>query len=65
MSERLLTIDDVADRLAVSTTTLRSKKFRDRLGLDVIRIGKNLRFRQSDIDNLINKNTECASQHPN
>ena len=64
MSERLLTIDDVADRLAVSTTTLRSKKFRDRLGLDVIRIGKNLRFRQTDIDNLINKNTECAGERP-
>ncbi len=62
MSERLLTIDDVARRLGVVSKTVRRRLFELRsAGLQQVQIGSNsrlVRFRESSLDRMIKRAAE-------
>lgn len=47
--ERLLSIQDVADRLGLSAKTLRDRSYRMRIGLRGIKIGRKIRFAEADL----------------
>jgi excisionase family DNA binding protein len=59
--DRLLTVRDVADRLAVSTKTVYRLKSEGRLAY--IKIGGSLRFREDDIDGLENRNRVTGNRY--
>lgn len=61
MVPRLMTIDEVADCLAIAPSTLRTKKFRNENGLNIIRVGRQIRFIREDIENFISRNMEYAN----
>ena len=60
MSDKLMTIDEVADCLSISTTTIRNKRFRQRVGLNIIRVGRSIRFSRKELLDFINRNVEVA-----
>lgn len=60
MPEKLLTIGDVADLLSISKTTLRSKEYREKHGLNIVRVGRSIRFSPKEIDAFISRNIEIA-----
>lgn len=63
MASRLMTVEDVADYLSISATTLRSIAFRKKHGLSVIRVGKAIRFSREEIESFVSRNTEsCHSE---
>jgi len=49
-SKQLLTPQDVADRLGVSTTTLSTWRCTKRYPLPYVKIGRLVRYRVSDVD---------------
>lgn len=58
---RLLTTKEVAEMLGISATTVRDPKFRKRIGLNVVRIGRQVRFSISELDAFIDRNIEHVS----
>lgn len=58
MLDKLLTINDVADLLSVSVTSVRNKHFRAREGLKIIRVGRAIRFSQKEIEDYIKRQIE-------
>lgn len=58
MPDKLLTIEEVADKLSISPGTIRSLEFRKRVGLSAVRIGRTIRFTRQEIENFINRHTE-------
>jgi hypothetical protein len=58
MFEKLMTVEEVADYLSISPYRLRNKDFRNKYGLNVIRIGGSIRFKREDIKNFVSRNTE-------
>jgi hypothetical protein len=54
----LLSKEEVAKRLSISPLSLSSQIYRARIGLPAIKIGSSLRFRESDIQRLIDKGQE-------
>jgi hypothetical protein len=57
---RLLTADEAAERLLVKPCSLQDKRFRARLGLPIVRIGRYARFSEDDIERVIEKGREPA-----
>ena len=54
MSSDLLTPEDVAEMLGVSTQTLASWRTTNRYGLPFIRIGRLVRYRTADVEDFLN-----------
>lgn len=65
MTEKLMTIDEVADYLSISTATLRNKTFRDKHNLHAIRVGRAIRFSREQIEDFISRNIEMACTEEN
>jgi excisionase family DNA binding protein len=60
MPDKLMTIEEVAEVLSVSTTTVRSKHFRNRVGLNIIRVGRSIRFSRQELESWISRHVEVA-----
>ena len=56
MNEQLININDLADQLKVPTKTIRNKLSNGSWPIEPLRIGKALRWRQSDVDAFIGGN---------
>ncbi len=59
---RLLSADEVADVLGLSPRTLRDKRYRARIGLSGVKVGKFLRFLGKDVEDLIQKSRESIGR---
>jgi hypothetical protein len=59
--ERLLSIQDVADRLGLSAQTLRDRSYRMRIGLRGIKVGRKIRFTELDLAKFIEARREGRS----
>lgn len=55
---QLLSVDQAASRLGVSPRSLVDKRYRLRLGLAAIKIGRRIGFKEIDIEKLIERNRE-------
>lgn len=55
---RVLSVEEAATRLSVSPRSLIDKRYRLRLGLAAIKIGRSVGFAEADIDKLIEKSRE-------
>ncbi len=55
---RLLTADEAGQRLNLATRSLLDKRFRLRLGLHAVKLGRALRFDEDELDALIEKSRE-------
>ena len=53
--EQLLSVDEVARRLGVSARSLLDKRYRTRIGLPCVKIGRLVKFALSDVDALIER----------
>ncbi len=51
--ERALTRDEAGARLGIAPVSLLSKIFRKRIGLPALKIGRCLRFRESDVATIL------------
>ncbi len=58
----LLTLEETAQRLGVSSLSLADKRYRNRIGLPVIKVGRRLCFEEGDIMMLIKRGRERRSQ---
>ena len=56
--EALLTLDELAHRLDVSSRRLRDRRWRARVGLKAIRVGGSLRFSAGDVSAWIKERRE-------
>jgi len=56
---KFLTVEDVADMLQVTRTTVYNLK---KKGLPFIKIGKNIRFSQEEVINWVMKNSRVVSE---
>jgi len=59
--DRLLTRDQAAAYLGVSPTTLTSWGLRGKYSLPLIKVGKSVRYRQSDLDAWLREQTVLRS----
>lgn len=57
MGESLLTVQDVADRLKVSESTVR--RLIDQGAIPIVRIGRQIRIRPEDVEKYIKQQTEA------
>lgn len=53
-----MTIAEVADYLSISAATIRNKDFRKKCGLNIIRIGRSIRFKREEIEDFVSRNIE-------
>ncbi len=60
--ERLLSVDEVAERLGVSAKTLRDRSYRMRIGLSGIRIGRKIKFSEADLERFVKAKRESIGQ---
>jgi hypothetical protein len=56
--ERLLRKERAAEVLDLEVSTLDDARWRQRVGLPIVKIGKSLRFRQSDLEALIERGVQ-------
>lgn len=61
MSENLMTLRDVAKALQKSENAIRMLRYRGVLP-NAIKIGKAIYFRESDFENMLNKNQEVKKK---
>lgn len=55
---RVLTVEEAAARLSISPRSLIDKRYRLRLGLAAIKIGRRVGFEESSIERLIERGRE-------
>ena len=55
---KLLSIDAAAARLCVAPRSLGDKRYRMRIGLNAVKIGRRLGFLEADVERLITRNRE-------
>lgn len=55
---RVISVEQAAERLSVSPRSLSDRRFRLRLGLGAIKIGRRVGFAEGDIDKLIERGRE-------
>lgn len=55
---RLLSVEEAADRLGVSPRSLIDKRYRLRLGIRVVKIGRHVGFEELSISQLIERGRE-------
>ncbi|MBZ0160965.1 MAG: helix-turn-helix domain-containing protein [bacterium] len=55
---RVISVEQAAERLSVSPRSLIDKRYRLRLGLAAVKIGRSVGFAEADIDRLIEKSRE-------
>jgi excisionase family DNA binding protein len=58
MREMLLTTHEAARRLAIGLRTITDRRWRARVGLGAVKVGRLVRFRAEDIDVLIRRGKE-------
>ncbi len=58
MHDRALTKEEAATRLGQSPRSLADPRWRRRVGLRATRVGRNLRFLESDLERLLNRGLE-------
>ncbi len=58
MHDRALTKEEAATRLGQSPRSLADPRWRRRVGLRATRVGRNLRFLESDLVRLLNRGLE-------
>ena len=51
--ERLISIDEAAGRLGLNSRTLRERAYRERIGLGWIKIGRKIKFADSELTKFI------------
>ena len=54
----LITIEQVAERLTCSPSSLYSRPFREAIGLCAVRVGKLVRFEEADVLEVIKRRKE-------
>ena len=64
MGDQLINIDDLGKQLKIPAKTIRNKLSNGTWPLPPIRIGRALRWRQSDVDCLISRETSQSSEGP-
>jgi excisionase family DNA binding protein len=57
---RLLKADEAAGQLGTTREVVYSPRWRSRVGLRAVRIGRSLRFRQDDVLALVQRGTESS-----
>ncbi len=62
MHDRALTKEEAATRLGQSPRSLADPRWRRRVGLRATRVGRNLRFLESDLVKLLNRGMERFSE---
>jgi excisionase family DNA binding protein len=62
-SSKLLTVDEAAARLAVKPATIRSWILRG-IHLEVVKVGRSVRIRESSIERFIERNTIRPKDEP-
>ena len=55
---KLLTLEETASRLGVKPTSLSDKRYRCRIGLRAVKVGRRIGFEESDVDRLIVRGRE-------
>jgi hypothetical protein len=55
---KLISADETAERLCVSPRSLLDKRYRLRIGLNAVRIGRRLGFIEADVERLITRGRE-------
>lgn len=60
--DRALTREETAQRLGLSPLSLFSAEFRARIGLRALKIGRCLRFRESDVDRILAASAESDQE---
>jgi hypothetical protein len=55
---RLISLEEAAGRLGISPRSLCDKRYRMRIGLAVVRIGRRVGFSEADIERLITRGRE-------
>ncbi|MGB4782177.1 helix-turn-helix domain-containing protein [Candidatus Methylomirabilis sp.] len=58
MQTKQISLEQAAERLSVSPRSLSDRRYRVRLGLAAVRIGRRLTFSETDIDRLIMRGRE-------
>ena len=58
MHDRALTKEEAATRLGQSPRSLADPRWRRRVGLRATKVGRSLRFRESDLERLLNRGLE-------
>jgi hypothetical protein len=55
---RLLTLEEAATRLCLSPRSLCDRRYRGRLGLPAVKVGRRLAFDESDVEKVIARGRE-------
>lgn len=58
MQTRQISLEQAADRLSVSPRSLSDRRYRVRLGLAAVKIGRRLTFSEADIEKIIRAGRE-------
>lgn len=58
MQTKQISLEQAAERLSVSPRSLSDRRYRTRLGLAAVRIGRRLTFSETDLDRLIREGRE-------
>lgn len=63
MLKPVLTTADIAKVLRLSEKSVRDPRFRQRIGLHGIKIGRSLRFLEDDVKRLLKPKTPCPKTY--
>jgi hypothetical protein len=55
---KLLTLEETASRLGVKSTSLADKRYRFRIGLPAVKVGRRIGFSETDVEKLITRGRE-------
>lgn len=55
---KVLSVEETASRLGVKPTSLADKRYRSRIGLRAVKIGRRVGFEESDVEKLITRGRE-------
>ena len=63
-SNRAFGVEEAAYRLGCKPVSLRDKRFRARIGLVASKIGRSLRFQESDVNGVLRRSREHLPEMP-
>lgn len=64
MQTKQISLERAAERLSVSPRSLSDRRYRVRLGLAAVKIGRRITFAESDIERLIREGRERLPSEP-
>ena len=59
---KLLTLEETASRLGIASTSLADKRYRARIGLAGVKVGRRMGFVELDVERLITRGKEKLPQ---